>query len=277
MRKPVVFLLLLFLATAGGFSVKKVWDTGKVFKVPESVLYDPSSGFIYVSNINGSPSSKDGNGFISKLTKDGKIVSLRWAQGLDAPKGMAIYRDKLYVSDITQLVEIDLSSGGILRKYPAPGGQFLNDVAVDENGVVYVSDSSRANSVIYRLREGKLEVWVKETALLSPNGIFYRDGKLYIGSFANGKIFACDLKTGELKVVARAPMPIDGLILDGDLILVSDWEGKVGVLEGKKFHLLLNFPGQRVNAADIGFIPEEKTILVPTFFGDSVVAYRLMK
>ncbi len=277
MRKILIFALMISLASAGGFSLKKIWDTGGIFKVPESVLYDGNSGYIYVSNINGSPTAKDGNGFISKLTKDGKIVSLRWAEGLDAPKGMAIFHGKLYVSDITKLVEIDLSTGKLLRKYPAPGARFLNDVAVDDQGVVYVSDSSDSNSVIYRLKDGKLQVWIKHPELRSPNGIFYRKGKLYAGSFADGRIFSCDTESGEVKQVARAPMPIDGLILTDSLFIISDWQGSVGILEGGKFYRLLHFPSRRVNAADIGFIPGENVVLVPTFFANSVVAYKLEK
>ncbi len=275
MKKAAVFLLVSVLAFGLDFKVEKVWETRAILSVPESVLYDAGSGFIYVSNIAGSPSAKDSNGFISKLSREGKILSLRWATGLNAPKGMAIYRGRLYVSDIDRLVEIDLSSGGIVKNYPAPGAQFLNDVAVDEDGRVYVSDSSSGNSVIYRLEKGKMVPWLKDPRIKSPNGIFYRSGKLYVGSFRDGRIFACDVKTGEIQEVAKAPMGIDGLILYNSLFILSDWQGKVGVLEKGKFHLLLDLYSQKRNAADLGFIPEEKLILVPTFFANSVAAYRL--
>ncbi len=274
MKRAAVLLSLTLLVFGANFRVEKVWET-QGFSVPESVLYDAEGGFIYVSNIGGSPSAKDGNGFISRLSRDGKILSLRWATGLNAPKGMAISRGKLYVSDIDRLVEIDLRSGEIVGKYPAPGAEFLNDVASDEEGRVYVSDSSSGNSVIYRLEKGKMVPWLKDPRIKNPNGIFYRGGKLYVGSFRDGKIFACDVSSRTIQQVARAPMGIDGLILHNSLFIISDWQGKVGLLEGGSFHLLVDLASRKKNAADLGFIPEERLILVPTFFSNSVAAYRL--
>ncbi len=275
MRKAAFFLLTASLVFALGFKVEKLWETSAVFSVPESVLYDPEGGVLYVSSIGGSPTAKDGNGFISKMGRDGKILSLRWATGLDAPKGMAVYRGSLYVSDIDKLVQIDLSTGRILRKYPAPGARFLNDVAVDSEGRVYVSDSSPKNSVIYKLEKGRMEVWLKNPAVKSPNGIFYRDGKLYIGSFSDGRIFACHVETGKIRQVARAPMVIDGLILDDSMFILSDWQGRVGILQDGRFQLLLDLSAGKANAADLGFIPGEKIILIPTFFANTVAAYKL--
>ncbi|MCD6454121.1 MAG: SMP-30/gluconolactonase/LRE family protein [Candidatus Aminicenantes bacterium] len=277
-KKFMVFagiLFLVFSLSAEKYSVKKVWETPQVLKVPESVLYDPGTNAIYVSNINGNPGVEDKNGFISKISTEGKILALKWATGLGAPKGMAIFKGKLYVSDVKSLVCIDLSTGKILRRVPAPGAQFLNDVAVDENGNVYVSDSSGKNSVVYRFSGGKIETWLKDPEIKNPNGLFYSGGKLYVG--ASGKIFAVDVKTRKMKVVANVGHGIDGLILDkAGFFIISDWRGKTElVTKDGKIHLLLDTTANKINAADLGYIPEKRIILVPTFFDNRVVAYSL--
>lgn len=274
------FVFVVFFLTGGRYSLEKLWETSHVFQIPESVLYDPATGFIYVSNINGNPGAKDRNGFISKLSAEGKIISLKWATGLNAPKGMAIYGKKLYVSDVDNVACIDLFSGKILRKIPVPGAVFLNDVAADEAGNIYVSDSSGKNSVVYRVKNGKAEVWLKGGKIKSPNGLFYRDGILYIGTFSGGgRILAVDVKTKKIKVVANIGHGIDGLILDRDgFFLISDWRGRTELVtkEGK-INLLLDTTSQKINSADLGYISEKWIVLVPTFFDNRVVAYRLVE
>ena len=101
----------------------------------------PAEGIAYVSNVAGKPTDKDGNGFISKISlKDGKVVTLEWATGLDAPKGLALVGDTLYAADIDKLAEINTKTGKIVALHDAPGATFLNDVAADGKGNVYVSD-----------------------------------------------------------------------------------------------------------------------------------------
>ena len=94
-------------------------------------MVDPATGAIYVSNIVGALMQKDGNGFIAKLNGDGKVMTRQWVKGLDAPTGLALHDRTLYVADVDQLVEINAASGEIIKRYPANGATFLNDVAVD--------------------------------------------------------------------------------------------------------------------------------------------------
>ncbi|MCD4692290.1 MAG: hypothetical protein K8R79_05210, partial [Calditrichales bacterium] len=128
----------------------KKWESPQKFKTPESVCYDAKRKIIYVANINGNPTTKDNNGFISKLSLTGKIVDLKWIKELNAPKGMGVFKGKLYVSDIDQVVEIDIDKSKILKRYEADGAKFLNDISIDKSGNVYISDMV-ANR-IYRLK-----------------------------------------------------------------------------------------------------------------------------
>ena len=100
-----------------------VWETTG-FKNPESVLPDPGGEFAYVSNVDGQPTEKDGKGFISKISlKDGTVIAPQWATGLNGPKGMALVKGRLYVSDIDRLVEIDTETGKIVASYDGAGRQ----------------------------------------------------------------------------------------------------------------------------------------------------------
>jgi DNA-binding beta-propeller fold protein YncE len=79
-----------------------LWSTDSVFKTPESAVYDEKRAVIYVSNMNLNPRQKDGNGFISKVAKDGKIIQLEWISGMSSPKGLALYGNTLYTADIDE-------------------------------------------------------------------------------------------------------------------------------------------------------------------------------
>ena len=183
--KSVGMAMALVAASAvltGGCSQPTVlWETTGL-KTPESALPVPAEGFAYVSNVAGGPTDKDGNGFISKVSlADGKIIALEWAKGMDAPKGLALAGGKLYAADIDKLVEIDPANGQILAKYDAPGATFLNDVAADAQGNVYVSDSN--TSTIWKLAGGKLEKWIDDPALKFPNGLYVDSDKLIVAAW----------------------------------------------------------------------------------------------
>ena len=85
-------------------SLVKLWETDTLLKTPESVLYSAKEKFLYVSNIDGAAAAKDGKGSVGKVGLDGKIIMVDWVAGLNAPKGMGLYKNKLYVADLTEVV-----------------------------------------------------------------------------------------------------------------------------------------------------------------------------
>ncbi len=273
----LMFTIITATALWGQATLQAVWQTPARLKVPESVKYNADRNEIYVSNINGAPTEKNGQGFISKISPDGKIISLKWISGLNAPKGMALWQNKLYVSDIDRIVEIDADKGKIIQRYNAPGAAFFNDVAVDEAGHVYVSDMAAANSVIYQLFKGNVSVFLKGPEISSPNGLFYWKNTLYVGNSGDGKLKAVDLATRKIHTVIKAGHGIDGLIRrpDGSFI-ISDWSGRTElVTPEKKIVLLLDTRRQKVNSADVEYIPQKHLLLIPTFFDNRVTAYEL--
>ncbi len=250
-------------------SLTMVWETDTVLTTVESVLFDPESDILYASNIAGNPTDKDGVGFLSKLTKSGEIIELEWVKGLNAPKGMAIADGKLYVTDIDELIEIDLASGAILKTYPVEGAEFLNDVTAD-NGIVYFSDMSSGK--IHSLTDGTVSTAFQ--GVESINGLAIdMDGNL-IGLDAEG--FRRYLNDTEPVFINDGVTGGDGLIvIDAETYIASRWQGEIYLIKDGREYLLLDTKAQNSNTADIGFIPDQNVILVPTFFKNKVVAYRL--
>ncbi len=287
MRSVIAALSLILaggLQSAAHAEPAKLWEASG-FKTPESVLPVAAEGFAYVSNVAGQPTDKDGNGFISKISlADGKAIALEWAKGLDAPKGMALAGGKLYVSDIDKLVEIDPKSGEILAKHEAPGATFLNDVAVDGKGDVYVSDSN--TSTIWRLTGGKLEKWLEGPELKFPNGLHVEGDKLIVAAWGAPGTSAQKSEAANLLEIGIADKKVsnlgdgapvgnlDGIEPDGDDFIVSDWvAGKVfRIAKSGKAKELLSL-GQ--GTADIGYVAADKLLLIPMMKDDKVVAYSL--
>lgn len=291
-RIPLLPVLALFVVSAGAADVKPAW-TAKGFKKPESALYVAAEKAIFVSNLDGDPGGKDGKGFISKLDADGKVVKIDWLTGLDAPKGLAYAQGRLFVADIDQLVEIDVKSAAIAKRYPAPGAKGLNDVALEprsrfknQTARAYVSD--KPGNAIWYLGDGKFAELVHDEAFANPNGLLVEGENLQIASWgaadAEGKVETPGwIKTMALDEEGIADrfnaLPLgnlDGLEADGQGgYWVSDWmAGKIlrVAADGTSTVWLHLERG----TADIGIVPG-KWLLVPMMLNDEVRAYRLPK
>src|SRR4030095_5303911 len=121
-------------AAPAGPPVAKAGWTVTDMRTPESVYLDEGSGYLYVTQINGQPGEKDGNGRISKLGLDGSVVSADWVTGLNAPKGQRSFGGTLWVADIDEVLGIDLASAKITSRIKIDGAKFLNDVAAGPDG-----------------------------------------------------------------------------------------------------------------------------------------------
>lgn len=241
---------------------------------PESVAPSPDGKLLYIANVNGESDAVDGNGFISRASADGKMLQRTWITGLDAPKGAAVAGDRLYVSDITKLVEIDRNAGRILARYEAPGGKFLNDVAVLPDGTVVVSDSQ--TSRIYALKRGRLEVWAEGPLLKGANGIWPEAGRVLMVTMA-GRLLAFDYQTRQPKVLAEGLGQGDGLAPAGPgAYYVSEWPGRLfRVTEDGKVATLIDSRQAGIYIND--FVRSGDELLVPHMKPGEIVAYRLPK
>ncbi len=248
------------------------WETDSSLKVPESVLLDKANKVLYVSNIDGrDPWKADGKGSIGKVGLDGKIISTEWVSGLESPKGLGMYNGKLYAADLTNLVIIDIASGKIVQKVPIAGAVGLNDIAVDSKGVLYVSDSPGKR--VFRFENGKSEVFLDN--LNGPNGLFINGNDIYV--LDNQAMHKVNADRTLTKIADGLDGNADGLEnVNGNDYIISCWEGLIWYInaDGTK-QLLLDTKAAQKNTADIGFDKDSKTVYVPTFFKNTIVAYEV--
>jgi hypothetical protein len=256
--------------------VKKLWET-KGFDVPESVMPVTDQNIMYVSNIGGNSSdAKDNNGFISILGFDGKIKSLKWVIGLNAPKGMAILNNILYVTDIDRIAEIDIQSGKIIKFYNVEGSEFLNDIAVTTVGSLYITDSKTKK--VYLLEKGVVSEFAQSVTWANPNGIIYADDIILVG--VGDRVVAINTETKKIDDYLMNTGGVDGLvIMDKNIFLFSDWSGKIyKIIKGTEKELLLDTSKtESQRTADFGYEPNKKILFVPTFFGNSIACYQLIE
>lgn len=250
-------------------SLELVWESDTSLITNESVLYYPEGEQLFVSNINGQPLDQDKNGYLSIMKPDGSIEVQEWITELDAPKGMAEANGMLYVTNIDELVEINIAEGVIKARYPVEGAVFLNDVAIG-NGKVYFSDMNTGK--LHMLAGG--EVSTVAEGLEGLNGLAYQaeEGKLYM---LNNTGLQSMNSEGEIATVNAEVTGGDGLIiLEEGVYLASRWQGEIWIIRGGEATMLLDSK-EKMQTADIGYIPEENLVLVPRFFSNKVSAYRL--
>lgn len=266
---------------------KKLWTTTDPSLInPESVYYSSRENALFVSNVVGGESDKDGQGWISKLSPNGDIIQAKWVEGLNAPHGMRSYRGTLWVSDIDQLVAIDLQSGRITERIPIPGSAFLNDVAISEDGQIFVSDTLQNR--IYRVNQGQVSVFAKGRATESPNGLLIIGNQLIVAGWGDitnpetfetrvpGTVFRLNLISGRKRQVSNDPLGnLDGVeqTWRGNFIASDYTQGKIFVVSAKNKQSYPLISGLD-SPADIALIPGTDVVVVPSLGQNTITAYR---
>jgi hypothetical protein len=275
MKKVIGSLALVIVvfvsASAQKATVQKLWTTDTILKIPESVLVDDKENCIWVSNIDGASNGKDGKGSISKLSKTGTPINLEWITGLNAPKGMAKFKQELYVADLTELVVIDIKKATIIKRVPIEGSVFLNDVTVNNKGAVFVSDSRTGK--VHRYENNTTTIEVEN--LQGPNGLLSIEDQLLI--LDRGSLLSVTPGGAISKIMDGMDPSTDGIErVAPNQYLVSCWNGIVYyVVAGAQKITLFDTRSEKINSADIGYDAKKKIIYVPTFLKNNVVAYQL--
>jgi glucose/arabinose dehydrogenase len=248
-------------------------------KNPESVAIG-SDGRMYVSEI-GDP-DKPGDGRVLVVDKEGKAIP--YATGLDDPKGMVSWQKSLFVTDIRRVWRIDEKGKAevFAAKEAFPSEPlFLNDLAVDENGILYVSDSGDSHGrggAIYRIdHKGKVKL-IADTRVIpslhTPHGLVL-DGvsHLLVVDFGSGELLRIRIADGSAVKIAEGFDGGDGLAWDwfGQLFITSWKHGKVwGIARPGQKPVLLASGFQ--SAADLCLDPTGRLLLVPDMKAGTVTA-----
>ena len=189
---------------------------------------------------------------------------------MQAPKGLGMFGNKLYAADITGVAIIDISKGAVESVIRIDSAQGLNDITVDNKGIVYVSDSKTGK--VYRVENGKATLYL--SGFKGINGLRALGSDLYVATSKD--VYKVDGNKAQTSI-GIIDQGGDGIepVGNGDWI-GSAWVGYIYYLyaNGKR-DLLLDTHEQKINTADIGYDPVKKIVYVPTFARKSVVAYQL--
>ncbi|MCD4736470.1 MAG: SMP-30/gluconolactonase/LRE family protein [Bacteroidales bacterium] len=255
--------------------ISKLWESEKKFNTSESVLYDPKREVLYVSNFDQFNMNKPAEyQFISKVSLDGQIEELRWIDSLNNPLGITIYDDRLYVAERNSIAEIEIDNGEVINRYSVPGSIFLNDIAVDDPGNIYISDSRK--DVIWKYSNDKVEEWLSGEEIHDPNVLYIQGNTLFVGNSGDQSLKSVNLKDKSVFTVAKFETGfIDGFRIDKNgNYLVSLWKGKIYRVtpEGEKTKILdTSTPGYY--SADFEYVQNKNLLIVPTFYGNTISGY----
>jgi len=241
------------------------WVAEGEFCEPETVLPLPDDRLL-VSNVCGF--QQPGSGFLSLLDKDGKVIDWRIVDGLDAPLGMAMAGDLLYVIDNNQV-----------RVFRWPGYQpvqtivlettVANDIAVAQDHTLYVTDSAKHRVMVVHAG-GEQSVLTGEACFKKANGIHLDGENLYVGG---EHLWRINLRNNSVTDIGPAWLTdIDGIEQEADgTRQITPVAGPL-VRLGSEIEI---FGGEGVSSANHGYAPRLGLALIPTGFDNQVFAIRV--
>jgi len=256
-------------------SASLLWETANTLSTPESAIFDDENKLIYVININGDFQKKDGNGYVSKLSLKGEILNLKWVTGLNAPTGSALYQGYLLITDIDEIIKINIQSGEISQRLKINEAKNLNDIAITSNGTIYVSDT--LGNSIYKINanDSTVRKWAE---IPTPNGVALFKDQVCVTSWGQQCYWVLNEEGSILYESQDLKSPLDGNIFSQNgMLYIAGFDGKIfcGKDNGPPKILIDYSLLGNCKAADIVLIPDPAILLVPTYEGNTVKAFTI--
>jgi sugar lactone lactonase YvrE len=257
--------------------VAELWQASAGLRVPESALWDPDREVAYVSSFDAFAFGRgEGGQHLTRIAADGAVLDEVWIDGLTHPSGLAWRGNRVLAVERRGVAEVDPSTPEVVSRTAIPGGQLLNDIAVSEDGTVFVSDS-RAGVVFRIASDSTVERWL-ELGSEKPNGLLFEKGRLLVALNPTHRIVSVDPNTRATQHLAMLPPGIlDGLEpLGNGGLLVSLNEGKLFQVDPNGAVVKL-YDSSNIDrlCADIEVVPERSLVLVPTYLDGKVMALRI--
>ena len=273
-NKFIVFIyILLFISGCDkdyykGIRLDKI--VTKAINNPESIFFDKDSNYLYVSNINGKSLEKDGNGYISVLSLSGEIIEDKLVDGLNAPKGIFVKNNLIYIIDINQLIIFNLDTKEIEEIKEFNNAISLNDITIYDNDErIFISDF--LGDKLFEINKEKV---VYEHSIIRPNGLYIYDNQLYIGTFQkneNGHIFRLNLndKNAKIETYLTNIGFCDGIYIDDEIIAISNFNNEFKILDKKSNKIISEAKSEKFNFGD--FYYSKSLIVSPSMKSSEII------
>lgn len=252
-------------------SLEPIWNSGPVFKFSEGVIPSADGKFLYVSNTIGSPMAKDGEGSISTVSLDGKIINADWVTGMNAPKGIQRYKNLIFTADLDEVVVVDIEKAAIVNRIKIEGASLLHQFAIDKNGVVYVSDMFAGK--VYKIENGKPSLYLENLGYAA--GLLLKGTDLYIVSA--GKLLKADKNKNITTVSEGMDERGNGVqMVKDNEFLVTCWSGLMYYVNADGSNqVLLDNREQQIPCGIMYYNPEKKIVYMTSDQHNVLFAYRV--
>ena len=285
MKNIVLIIACLFFNKINAQSMKHHYDA------PDQIVWHAESRTWFVSNLGGGISlEKDNNGWITQTDEYGNVIHPFWIgieEKMHAVSGMAITKDFLYACDRDGVYKINIEQRKVQYFYRIEGGEFINDVVIDENDNLYVSDFF--GNRIYKISQKtqKVEVWLETPRLESPDGLFMEKRKLIVGSWGVlskpnsfetskfGDLLSIDLKTKKITRLLKGVGNLEGITKAGKYYYITDWaSGKILKVHPKEQTVEVFIKGLN-HPTDPNYSKELNVLAFPQHGTDQVIFIKL--
>lgn len=164
MRKRKRIILIVILTAITALALYLVAPAKKAtLNNPQSIVYDATNEVHYLSN-SGSNSimSMDAEGIYLPFVTD----------GLNQPRGLIMSGANLWVVEPKRVTAIDLQKKTVAYHIDVPEAKNLTDIAADENGLLYVTDTD--GDCLWIINPSTREMnKISDPRMSKPTGIVY--------------------------------------------------------------------------------------------------------
>ncbi len=262
-------------------SLERVWESPSLFAIPETACYDRIHDCVYISNYDGyRPSGGRNLQSVSRLDLSQKKVDPHWLKGLNNPMGMAVDGETLWIVEPNALVQIKTDDTEQIVRHVYKKAVSLNDITIDEQGNIFVSDFRASQIFQVSQDRGSLQEWLDSGQVVRPNGIEIVRGQLIVGCNGDSSVKSIDLKTKKIKRIARfSDGLIDGIEADGQgHIWISHNQGRLYRITAEGvITKMLDSTNKGIPMANFLIIPHKNLIVIPTFIDNRILIYRLLQ
>ena len=203
---------------------------------------------------------------------------------LNAPKGMMVNGNTVYIADVDRIVLANLQTGAKTDAIAFEDTTVaLNDVFMLDDNTLLVSVTNKHELYAFNLSSKEI-INLSNSSVEGANGLCRNEKKIYACGFSSkdkkkGSIYEYDLESNKVTTLIKEVGHLDGMKLYNNKLLVSDWgadynHGKIWEvdLETKKTRVV--FEDEMLKSPS-GFDVYGDTFVVPCLDSGDILVFKL--